>query len=157
MQCTFIKSVDIIPIRLFTVHDFPCSFANSKWRGRRIPDCEYKQWNLKGWNHLIRQIFYLSQPKLRLGAWSYTNELLLCFTPVSLCEGFALSTELRRGVVSENHVLLWGKAGSWKTRGDGHWRVGSRTAPTTNNIPIPLRQCHTRLSRSMNNNTGVIN
>lgn len=32
------------------------------------------------------------------GAWIYANELLLCFTLVSLCEGFALSTELTRGL-----------------------------------------------------------
>lgn len=30
-----------------------------------------------------------------LQAWSYANELLLCFTLVSLCEGFALPTELQ--------------------------------------------------------------
>lgn len=35
------------------------------------------------------------------GAWSYANELLLCITLVSVCEGFALSTELPQGLIQK--------------------------------------------------------
>lgn len=60
----------------------------------------------------------------RLVGSSYANELVLCCSLVSLCEGFALSTELWQGltVVLENHVLV-GKAVSTGAHGGAFTRA----------------------------------
>ena len=61
------------------------------------------------------------------GAWSYANELLLCFTLVSLCEGFALSTELPRGLF-QKIMCCFGEKLAVETRAAaGTDALGSRT------------------------------
>lgn len=79
------------------------------------------------------------------------------FALVSLCEGFALSTELCQGVVSGNHVLRWGnagKAGSANALGGGTDVI--RLLPASPQYDYVTDKSQTGLSTPMNKNVGAI-
>lgn len=79
------------------------------------------------------------------------------FALVSLCEGFALSTELCQGVVSGNHVLRWGKAakaGSANALGGGTDVIA--LLPATPQYDYVIDKSQKSLSTPMNKNVGAI-
>lgn len=79
------------------------------------------------------------------------------FALVSLCEGFALSTELCQGVVSGNHVLRWGKAGK---AGSANALVGGADVvvllPATPQYDYVTDKSQTDISTPVNKNVGAI-